>query len=571
MAARVRYVFLVGLAFAAAWTACGVADDSGPGLQVGERWQQAREVVGHQKHVIEHHVACSACHDLSGKEIDRPTAMSCLGECHAAEAKIEHAHESARRLLGPDAPSDCLQCHAFVTDSHQSDAIEPWDCLRCHAEPQGDTPAVVIHQQSTCDSCHQPHGEAQVQPAACNDCHDDISTQHASQNKTAAAVCTTCHEHQHGEAKEARATCRSCHLEEKPIVPATALFEGHTECTGCHRPHEYAASQAISCRQCHEDTTVLGGGRVAAHANCASCHDAHDVKGAITKACVSCHTKRVTQHPAPKQGEVCSTCHDPHPPSSQKSPARACSNCHHAAASDEDFHAKNCKDCHQPHQFVVLAAAGAAPGTEHNGLCKTCHATPVAAAAKTHAKCNNCHGGLPHRPTTRDNCATSACHATVAAVVPAKHKPCASCHEPHGGKVLATCASCHGTTVQQAPPGHRACQSCHESHEVSQVKTCASCHQRVTPHAKVKGGCTTCHSAHASKGVTFAASCDSCHAVAKLPALHTVNQHQSCASCHKAHGPAFANERQGCTTKCHLDMQNHQPQATRCTSCHLFR
>lgn len=550
--------------------ACDAAVDEAPSLHVGASWQQIRQVEGHRVHVVEEAVACAECHDLRGETIDRPTAASCLGTCHEEEAKIEHARAEARRHFGPDAPSDCMACHSFVHAPGQTEDHWEWDCLRCHEEPLGDTPAVVIHRQSTCDSCHQPHAGVgqQVQPSDCRACHDDIATTHASGDKKPAEVCTTCHQHQHEEALHARTSCAKCHAEEEPIISEAALFEGHNECTGCHRPHDYAKADALGCRKCHEDTPVLGGGRIAAHETCKNCHDAHDVRGAITQACVGCHTERSTNHPKPKQGEVCSACHDPHPPSGRVSPARACSDCHQAAANDADFHGKDCKDCHTPHEFVVTAGSD-------NLLCKSCHSASVTkvSTVTAHTQCSACHTGLPHRPATSDTCASLGCHATVQAVLPAKHTPCASCHEPHGGALLKTCGQCHGEQRARATAGHQACRSCHDEHTAKSTKTCTSCHGAVAsqPHGSLKGGCETCHSAHDRKGVTFAASCTSCHPTAKLPALHTVSQHQACATCHLTHRRAYTNERQACTTGCHLDLQNHEPSTNRCSGCHLFK
>ncbi len=574
--ARLRLWLLLGAALGAlALAACFEEEDRGPGVHVGATWQAARDVIGHRVHVLEHKVACSACHDISGKEIDRPTAKSCVGECHEKEAQIEHALAQAREHLGADAPSDCLQCHQFVLAPEQEVEVRAWDCMRCHAEAQGETPAVVIHKRSTCQSCHQPHAGPgqQAKPSECSECHDDISTTHAATGKTAGEVCATCHQNQHEQALHARASCQPCHAVEQPIVPASALFEGHTECTGCHRPHAYEKAKAVPCRECHQDTPVIGGGRVAAHANCESCHRPHDVNGAITRACVSCHTQKSTNHPKPKVGEVCSTCHDPHPPLGQTSPARACTNCHQAAATETAFHGgKGCKDCHTPHQFVVAAQNGT---PAQRDFCKQCHAGAVGATAKIaqHGACGSCHSGLPHRPGTTNNCATAGCHAQLASRMIIKHNPCSNCHEPHGGGVVKGCDGCHAEQQKRAPSGHRACASCHDAHAGNVTKTCTTCHsdKLSAPHAAVQGGCATCHSAHDKKGVTFAASCQSCHATSKLGGLHQVPKHQGCATCHATHRRAYTDERAACTSPCHLDMQNHKPESPRCASCHLFK
>jgi hypothetical protein len=564
------------------WLTIGVAlvlacstEDVPPGLRIGARWQTTRGVVGHRVHVVEHGVACADCHDLSRAEIDRPTAVSCVGACHAKENTIEHAHDDARRKLGPDAPSDCLSCHEFALGPGQTHEVAAWDCERCHDQDQGETPAVVIHRQSPCESCHQPHGGlgAQIEPARCVECHDNVSTQHATAGKTDAEICTTCHQHQHERADVARATCQKCHARTEPIISETALFAGHDACSACHQPHAETASAATPCRTCHQAINVLGGGRVQSHATCSSCHDAHDVKSAITKACVSCHTERHTNHPQATNREVCSTCHDPHPPSSQVSPARACSNCHHTAVNDNAFHSNNCQNCHKPHQFVLTAAAGSAPGSEFQGLCQECHAMEVAAARilPEHNNCAGCHKGLPHKPSTTAPCAT--CHAPVARVLTVKHGTCNNCHEPHTGTLTQRCNNCHAAVAQQAPAGHRACASCHETHSTVVAKTCTTCHadKSSAPHATVKGSCGTCHSAHTSRGATFAAACSTCHTVSKLGGLHQTTDHQTCANCHRSHEPTHANERIACTGRCHQDQQNHQPTSQRCAGCHLFR
>src|SRR5690606_33344583 len=98
---------------------------------------------------------------LKGEEIDRPRPSACAS-CHTREAQIDHAIEQAREKLGSASPADCSQCHAFVPqegfESSPAQAPDAWDCMRCHEGPQGDTPAVAIHAQSTCDTCHRPHG-----------------------------------------------------------------------------------------------------------------------------------------------------------------------------------------------------------------------------------------------------------------------------------------------------------------------------------------------------------------------------------------------------------------------------
>src|SRR5690606_12615386 len=110
---------------------------------------------------------------------------------------IDHALAQAREKLGPASPADCFECHAFVPqegfEGHAAKAPHAWDCMRCHEAAQGETPPVEIHAQSTCDTCHRPHGDPQVLPSDCGSCHD-VATDHATKGKTQGEVCATCHQ-----------------------------------------------------------------------------------------------------------------------------------------------------------------------------------------------------------------------------------------------------------------------------------------------------------------------------------------------------------------------------------------
>ncbi|MEQ9317948.1 MAG: cytochrome c3 family protein, partial [Polyangiaceae bacterium] len=270
-------------------------EDSGSGLAVGATWQQARDVVGHRVHVVVEKIACSECHDLSGEQIDIPKPAVCV-RCHEKEALIEHDLASARQAHGGQSPARCDDCHAYVVDENAK-APEAWDCMRCHAEEQGELPAVVIHAQSTCDTCHRPHEDPPAEPSDCRKCHDDVATSHFDktadgEDRSFGEVCATCHQNQHAPARLAGENCAPCHAKNDPIIPATALFEGHDRCIACHRPHDYAPQDAVACKACHQDTPVLGRGLIPQHADCKNCHDPHAPSAGITRACVSCHTGR---------------------------------------------------------------------------------------------------------------------------------------------------------------------------------------------------------------------------------------------------------------------------------------
>jgi hypothetical protein len=547
----------------------------GQGVYIESTWQTTRGVSGHKKHVIDEKIACTKCHDLTQTSIGRVTPGRCAA-CHDKESRIEHAGEQARARFGPSAKADCTTCHAFTLEGtgHDAGASGPAhapaasDCSRCHAARQGSIPAVTVHGTSECVKCHRPHEDDRLTPAPCVDCHDNVTTTHAAQEKSGTEMCTTCHAHQHAPASEALGACSKCHATHEPKIPASALFsEGHNECVGCHRPHEFEKNKAIECRSCHEDVRVLAAPRVPQHARCTSCHSPHDVRGTPDKACAGCHKSVHPNHPKHGVAGTCVGCHDPHPSgASIHATARACSACHQAAASDSEFHAGvGCKQCHEPHTFLLESS--------NRAVCKTCHAGELqrVAGLPGHAACEGCHGGLPHRPE-RLLAGCESCHANEHSIANAGHQKCTNCHEPHGGTLAKDCKSCHAGEHQTAPAGHRDCTSCHDGHSGSTARAaCSTCHaaEARSAHGRLGQSCNQCHRPHGPEGVATPPSCGSCHASTKLSGLHHVSQHRDCARCHSGHGEPPDAKRTGCLN-CHTDRKNHFPNAPNCTSCHLF-
>ena len=574
---RLHILWLCAAMLLAAAAACGEAEPQGSapgkGVYIGEKWSTARRVTGHEAHVVGEKIACNKCHELTADAIGAVTPERCA-ECHEKESRIEHAAAQARERFGPGATADCTTCHAFTREGSGHPELDAGvhgagDCKHCHLERQGDTPAVVVHKKSECLSCHRPHDDKQPQPGECAECHEDITPTHATAGKTPIEVCTTCHQNQHAPASDARPTCAECHAKEKPVVAKTALFaDGHTECVGCHRPHEFKQESAVACRSCHEDVITLGATRVKQHAQCNSCHAAHDVRGSPDKACASCHKDKQPDHPKHGVAGTCVGCHDPHPSRAHaQSRVRNCSSCHQAAAADTSFHGgTECTKCHGPHDFVRPASDRSA--------CAGCHGTELGrvAGVKGHQSCEGCHGGLPHRPATL-TAGCESCHASVHKSAVSGHRECTSCHEPHGGSLEKECRSCHQEEHRTAPAGHQDCKSCHQPHTGSTAKvSCRSCHaaEHKTPHATVKGGCNSCHRAHGPTGPATPPACASCHTPSKLPGLHSEPKHQACARCHTGHGePALRAARAECLS-CHTAQANHFPDAPRCSSCHLF-
>jgi hypothetical protein len=572
-------VWLVAALLAAAVAACSEAGSSGSGNAPGEgvyitaAWQTARTVIGHQVHVVREKIACVKCHELTNDSIGAAVPGRCAA-CHEKQARIEHAASQGEERFGPGTKADCTNCHAF-TPSRSGDATagavvpEATECSRCHTQHQGKTPGVRVHSASDCVKCHRPHDDTKPEPAACNGCHADVKRSHAAHGKSITAGCTTCHEHQHAPASDARGTCAACHSKEEPVIAATALFaDGHPECLGCHRPHDFEKAEAVRCRSCHEDVLVLGAPRVREHNTCTNCHAPHDVRGSPDRACAGCHTYQQPDHPKHGAAGTCVGCHDPHPSSARAhTRARNCSSCHQAAASDKGFHGgTECKQCHQPHDFVR-------PASDHSA-CQACHAKELTLVRSItgHQACEGCHAGLPHRPTALA-VGCESCHADEHKEATRGHSKCTSCHEPHGGAAATPCQSCHQGEHKSAPRGHQDCQSCHQAHSGSAAKaTCASCHapESRTNHGEMAQGCNACHRAHGPGGMPQPPACATCHATAALPSLHQVKAHQRCASCHTGHGEAVPTaERAGCLA-CHADRRDHFPDASSCASCHPF-
>ncbi len=596
--------FVLALALLAA-----CSDEPGPGplgngIYIGVEWKTARLQLGHRVHVRDERIACDECHTLGADSISAFRPERCAA-CHAEQGSVVHAEQAAVKRFGPGVKADCTSCHAFRAEpsaapaltadltpaTAHGDAFRAEDCFRCHAEPQGATPAVVVHSTAPCVSCHQPHADVKLNAAPCTACHNDLAEaplSHGAGEHPSVQVCTTCHEHQHARAAAALDTCVDCHAKQEPLVPSSALFAGgHRACVGCHQPHAFERARAVACRTCHADLNLLGGAKIKQHQECTSCHKPHAVQTNVEAACAGCHSGVHPNHPKTAKIGQCVSCHDPHPAREQSQhAARACSDCHQKAATDRAFHERvECTSCHTPHRFVIEQG--------DQSLCRGCHEEQVVLAAASrgaspkaahaaHQDCQGCHQGLPHQPKAlRATCAS--CHAGESSSARKGHQECQGCHEPHsgaqvGGDITSTCATCHIQQRLTAPTGHQACASCHQPHTGKREKTCSSCHaeESKSPHGKISADCASCHRPHGPQGVTAPPGCKTCHEPAKLPGLHQLKQHQTCSGCHTGHGDLLASngeavqtlDRQACAG-CHEKREDHFPNAS-CTNCHLF-
>ena len=577
-------------------------------LRVQNKWQDVRNLAGHEAHVAQRGIACESCHSMDGEDFDKPSPERCR-VCHETHTQLSHAAEQARVRFGEGIHADCTHCHAFTRDDAEAPLASPWGCQRCHEAhfatssamgppghppssspapspprhpqlpsetssqtehappgvpsppaygiPSRAAPTKLVHASVPCQNCHSPHGDPSVLPAACGTCHADLNLEHGqAHGGSEATACRSCHTKMHAPA-QAVEPCESCHASESPVVnPQRALFAGHASCTSCHTPHAFGAKQAQSCASCHAQTRTLAADKVAAHADCRSCHQPHDVRNAA-RSCQQCHgetgaarSKRAgktvySDHPpVPGASSECTTCHAPHP--------------RHGAGP-------------KPHPTL---SGGVHP--QSAAPCSSCHRE-----AKTELgfhgdsiPCTRCHRPHTFKLSLKQLHLCQECHAQqlTAARGGAGHRTCKNCHGglPHDlTQPTPPCGACHAEAAREVRHGHQNCQSCHDAHSTTVVTACGSCHAEA--HRTAPAGhqnCVSCHSPH-SGARRPEVSCQSCHAQQSQALHHDVPG--GCTSCHRAHGPGGVAAPPGCTT-CHSESKlpslHQTPQHQQCSQCH---
>ncbi|HEY5923828.1 MAG TPA: hypothetical protein VIV11_19235, partial [Kofleriaceae bacterium] len=207
-AALVAFALAVG-AGGAGFVSCGFGDRPRATTQVPAQWRAVRMAIGHQKHVGK--IACADCH---GDSFGKPAAELC-DNCHAKTTSLHREDPTTF----DDAPA-CTQCHGYGADL----SVTPWNCMRCHEDKRGHVPAVGLHAEEDCSSCHQPHGEPATTAKGCTDCHAGRETKHAGLHG-----CLDCHS-MHD--KKPVTPCASCHTKQQ-----RAASVGHPACASCHKPH----------------------------------------------------------------------------------------------------------------------------------------------------------------------------------------------------------------------------------------------------------------------------------------------------------------------------------------------
>ncbi len=509
-----------------------------PTAYVQATWAVYRFGPGHQTHVTDLSLDCDGCHQEAEQHFDRPGPTACVN-CHEHEAKIDHALvavDEQGHALDPHTSSDpktvaeCVRCHGFGPDPN----VKADDCLRCHSKAQADVPAVVVHAEQACTTCHDVHDNS-VSAIACQTCHK-VMVEHGHRDVPNASQCLDCHR-VHAAGENAQTSCIECHNEHSKVpVPASAAAHGGAHsCGGCHAPHGFSRAEVQPCQSCHSGQRALPG---KGHAECSACHAPHAAgeSARLGNVCLSCHRDVQLKHdPSVDARTACTSCHAAHPKSSSTQPAD-CVGCHREISHDQkSAHAPGvaCTGCHAPHAFN--------PASHAQTACAGCHAQELSAVSKQkgHARCQGCHTSLPH--------------GGVGAPLP--------------------CGSCHREQASEVHAGHATCTNCHDAHSGAQeAGNCASCHREQTSHlSKKHGPCQSCHEPHGATPSKAVADCSSCHSKTKLPGLHEVPQHMSrCNSCHQVHATEAPGAREGCLT-CHKERVDHQPTATRCDGCHAFR
>lgn len=448
---------------------------------------------------------CQSCHAVATRGFLAPGLTRCA-DCHQAQAGFHHGDGGL-----PDGGAvTCTGCHPFVAGLPPP-PDSPWECLACHESAQGRAPAIEVHA-SACFYCHVPHRAPFTEPTECVLCHAVGLAHGAPSEKSVADTCRDCHA-PHQPAAAAAAQCLACHLDPRaqarPSARVTerALFKGHDSCGACHPPHRFALGEVKRCAACHTRLVVLARAEnPQAHAACSGCHPPHDAQ-AEPRPCASCHREVSSTHPAKEGLAACTSCHPAHPPQPEGRLSLPCARCHDTPAlaaavvhgKDPEGQPLACAACHPPHDFAASDRGVA--------LCRQCHPAAVAAAASVkesgHARCGECHQGLPHQPE-RPAKACLACHAEVAIDDPKGHASCSDCHALHSAKVKKGCVACHA--VKKLPglhavPKHQKCAGCHSPHErmkTPQRLLClGACHALPKKdHDPGMQTCTGCHLFH---------------------------------------------------------------------------
>lgn len=233
---------------------------------------------------------CKACHPMNAsfreKHGNYPVEQAACHQCHDPHASSQAGlfRESEHP---PFAERDCTTCHAapgaadpfalvarqdeLCGGCHQDQVDESrnaafphisaggTECTTCHNPHTGDGSSLLKGStEAVCLGCHDPGGAKSGLPGRylshaegveCTDCHAPHgATQPVlMRGESIAAVCESCHEHQHGirhpqgeEVRDPRSgqpmDCVSCHgLHDAPFEKYLVASEERDLCLGCHK------------------------------------------------------------------------------------------------------------------------------------------------------------------------------------------------------------------------------------------------------------------------------------------------------------------------------------------------
>ncbi len=503
----------------------------------------------HEKHVTEHKVECTDCHEeiTHGYESRQRRARLDCRQCHAG------AHEDAANLmegtaaveLGEHEPRvgpmlaarvECVGCHVDTgrigrggTEVRRAGAAA---CISCH----GDQADELLAQWKRFFDARLRAVEAQVRSSRApaesvrqaRSLVDRVKRGQPVHNPTLArdlleAASRLARGLSIVPPAEERTTrsatgldCRYCHIE----TPRGALTYGGMRFS--HVPHVDQAG--LSCDKCHENAPDVfprgSHGKVTLNPkDCQTCHHWQ------SRLCESCHGAG-PRAAAPWRGITFS--HAPH-----RSAGLSCQQCH--ARNVRGIHFTThispavCRDCHHRRGSTCGACHGEKgperparfrgttfPHYLHAGTgmgCRECHvATPTGMGIKP--SCSACH----HQEGMTPDCAS--CHGARGPESPVSYRGAAFSHAYHDGLGLG-CADCHavrGNGLVLTP----ACATCHHQPEVK--PSCAMCHGD-GPEAEVATPWKPfSHAQHVANGL----SCGDCHNAADPTKVEMI-----CSTCHE--------------------------------------
>lgn len=269
----------------------------------------AEVIFSHQKHTVDHKVACNECH----KGIEKSNAVSKelrvgMGECIACHTKTA----AAIKFAGiPVTTSPTNATVAVATPAAPSTAahvgLGAEDCATCHTTLRKDAKPPT-HAQNWQKFHGQTVKDGEMEGS----------------NK-----CSLCHTEE---------SCNTCHRTEAPTSHTTLWRQkGHGLAASMDRQSCATCHQSDSCDSCHKTTAPR--------------NHTGQWAGAKDTHCLNCHIG--------ESGDSCSVCHQGNPQGHQKAepmknmnPGADCRSCHVGNTRAKMKHVDNgddCNSCHQKH------------------------------------------------------------------------------------------------------------------------------------------------------------------------------------------------------------------------------